>query len=84
MSLIKRVRYVVVRNADEAIFCGLARHYKFKTVEQLGDTPLKTYLSENKAKAGFLSSWYGSKAEDFNNGTYSIVKVFEILESEDE
>ena len=82
MILVKRVRYVIIRNADESIFCGLARHYDFKPIVSIGNTPLKTYLSESKAKAGFLSSWWGSKPEDFDNGTYRIVKVSEILESE--
>lgn len=80
MTITKRIRYVVIRNSDDAVFCGLAQHYTFKTIEQLGNTAIKTYLSENKAKSSFLSSWWDSKKEDFENGKYSIKKVFEILE----
>lgn len=87
--MIKRIRYVIVRTEDEAVFCGLARNYKFKTLDELGDTEIKTYMSEAKAKASFLDSWWKSKNEDFENGTYKVVKVFQILEeakieSEDE
>ncbi len=78
-TIIKRTRYIVMRN-DGAIFCGLARNYKFKSIEEIGDTAIKTYLSENKAKASFLSSWWNSKKEDFDNGTYRIIKVNEVIE----
>lgn len=82
--MIKRIRYVVVRTKDEAVFCGLARHYQFKTLDELGDTEIKTYMSEAKAKASFLNSWWDSKKEDFENGTYKVVKVFQILEADKE
>ena len=78
--MIKRIRYVIVRTKDEAVFCGLARNYQFKTLDKLGDTEIKTYMSEAKAKASFLDSWWKSKREDFENGTYKVVKVFQILE----
>ena len=82
--MIKRIRYVIVRTKDEAVFCGLARHYQFKTLEELGDTEIKTYMSEAKAKASFLSSWWDSKNEDFENGRYKVVKVFQIIEADDD
>lgn len=75
---IKRIRYAVVNDKNE-IFCGLAKAYKFKSIDNIGDTAIKTYLSENKAKASFLDSWYGSKKEDFETGKYKIVKVIESL-----
>lgn len=78
--MIKRIRYVIVRTEDEAVFCGLAKHYQFKTLDELGDTEIKTYMSEAKARASFLNSWRNSKQEDFENGTYKVVKVFQILE----
>lgn len=78
--ILKRTRYIVMRD-DGAIFCGLAQHYKFKFVEEIGDTAIKTYLSENKAKASFLSSWWNSKEEDFESGKYRVVKVNEVLEN---
>ena len=77
--ILKRTRYIVIRN-DGAIFCGLAKNYKFKLVKEIGDTAIKTYLSENKAKASFLISWWDSKKEDFESGKYRVVKVSEILE----
>jgi len=55
--VIKRIRYVIVRTKDEAVFCGFAKHYQFKTLDELGDTEIKTYMSEAKAKASFLNSW---------------------------
>ena len=82
MITIKRIRYVVINNHNE-IFCGLARNYTFKPIDNIGDTAIKTYLSEKKAKSSFLSSWY-AKEEDFNNGTFRVVKVTEaITESEE-
>lgn len=77
--IFKRTRYIVMRD-DGAIFCGLARNYKFKSIEEIRDTAIKTYLSENKAKSSFLSSWWDSKKEDFDSGKYSVVKVSEVLE----
>lgn len=82
--MIKRIRYVIVRTEDEAVFCGLAKHYQFKILDELGDTEIKTYMSEAKAKASFLNSWWNSKQEDFENGTYKVVKVFQILEADKE
>ena len=43
------------------LFCGLARSFTFKKPEDIGNTPIKTYMSETKAKNGFLSSWFGSR-----------------------
>lgn len=82
--MIKRIRYVIVCAEDEAVFCGLAKHYQFKTLDKLGDTEIKTYMSEAKAKESFHNSWWDSKKEDFENGTYKVVKVFQILEEEQE
>ena len=76
--VISRKRYVVVNDNDE-IFCGLARAYCFKPIDDIGDTALKTYLSENKAKSSFLSSWQYSEPEDFETGKYRVVEVVESL-----
>ena len=79
---IERIRYVVVTTDEQQIFCGLAKHYQFKPIDNIGDTAIKTYLSEKKAKSSFLSSWYYSKPEDFEeNGRYKIIKVKEVIES---
>ena len=53
---ITRERWVIVRDGTD-IFCGLSRNYKFKPIDDLGDTPIKTYVSSNKAIASFQSSW---------------------------
>ena len=78
MVEIIRERYVVVNEKDQ-IFCGLARHYNFKPLDNIGDTAIKTYLSANKAKSSFLSSWEYSKPEDFKTGKYKVVKVIESI-----
>jgi hypothetical protein len=36
-------------------------------------------MSETKAKNGFLSSWFGSKEEDFETGKYKIIIVEESI-----
>ena len=46
-----------MRNNRTEVFCGLARHYQFKKISEIGDTAIKTYASRNKALAGFESSW---------------------------
>lgn len=88
MVNIQRKRYVIIRNKDNAIFCGLSRSYKFVELDKLKDTPIKTYVSEKKAKVSFLQSWWNSSEEQFNDGTYKIVAVDEsikeISESVDE
>ena len=70
---IKRERYVIVRNGTD-IFCGLSRSYKFKPIDDIGDTPIKTYLSRNKAISAFQSSW--GKFDD----RYECVKIVERVE----
>jgi len=77
--IIVRKRYVVVDDRNR-IFCGLARHYNFKPIDDVGDTAIKTYLSEKKAKSSFLSSWWDSKEEDFETGKYRVVEVIESIE----
>ena len=75
---ISRERYVVMDSYGR-IFCGLARTYEFKLINDIGNTAFKTYVSEKKAKSSFINSWYGSKEEDFENGTYKILRVVESL-----
>lgn len=78
MINIVRQRYVVIDDKDR-IFCGLARHYEFKPIDNIGDTAIKTYLSERKAKSSFLSSWRHSSEEDFETGKYKIIEVIESI-----
>ncbi len=73
---IERERWVIVKG-DE-IFCGLARHYQFKPINDIGNTAIKTYLSKNKAEASFVSSWWtGEKL--LKSGEAKAVKVIESL-----
>lgn len=82
MINIERIRYIITTKNEQKIFCGLAKHYQFKPIDDIGDTAIKTYVSEKKAKSSFLSSWYDSKPEDFDeNGKYKIIKVKENIES---
>lgn len=73
---IERERWVIVKGNE--IFCGLARHYQFKPIDNIGNTAIKTYLSKNKAEASFLSSWWDSK-KLLENGEAKAVKVIESL-----
>ena len=80
---ISRTRYVVVTSDEQEIFCGLARNYCFKPVNNIGDTAIKTYVSEKKAKSSFLSSWWNSKEEDFEpGGRFKVLQVIESVHTE--
>lgn len=73
---IKRERWVIVKG--EEIFCGLARNYQFKSINNIGNTAVKTYLSQNKAETSFASSWRGG-SKMLENGEVRAVKVIESL-----
>jgi hypothetical protein len=73
---IKRERWVIIKG-DE-IFCGLARNYQFKPIDDIGNTAIKTYLSKNKAESSFLSSWSNSK-KLLESGEAKAVRVVESL-----
>lgn len=75
MIAINRERWVITRN-DREIFCGLARNFKFKPIDRIGDSAVKTYLSEKKAIAAFNKSW----DEDYDGVKYKAVKVIESIE----
>lgn len=79
MIEIKRKRYIILRTKDNSIFCGLARQYEFIKLNEFKDTPLKTYLSKNKAKSSFILSWYGATEKDFEEGIYKIIEVEESI-----
>lgn len=59
-----------MRNNRTEIWCGLARHYYWKNIDEIGDTPIKTWLSERKAESS-CSSW---------NRDFEIVSVIETVE----
>lgn len=69
---IVRVRYVVVRDGAE-VFCGLAKNYQFKPLDDIGDTAVKTYRSEAQAIAAFNRSWH----EYYDGEKYRVRKVVE-------
>lgn len=71
---IERKRWVIMRNNRTEIFCGLARHYQFKNVNDIGDTAVKTYLSKNKALASFRNSWW---KPDFEVEAVEITEIYE-------
>lgn len=56
MSEIRRKRFVVMRKNRTEIWCGLAQSFHFKKIDELGDTAIKTYRTENQARSG-CSSW---------------------------
>lgn len=72
---IQRKRWVIIRNNEE-IFCGLARNFTFKPIDNIGDTAIKTYLSKAKAEAGFIKSWWMPDKEN-----WEAVEVIETIES---
>lgn len=63
-----------MRNNRTEIFCGLARNYQFKNVNEIGDTAVKTYLSKNKALASFENSW---RKPDFEVEAVEITEIYE-------
>lgn len=73
---IQRKRWVIMRNNRTEIFCGLARSFNFKPVDNIGNTAIKTYLSKNKALASFESSWDGTP-----NFEFEAVEITESFES---
>lgn len=79
MISIKRIRYVVITGDEEKIFCGLARNYHLKSINDIGDTPVKTYMSRQKAISSFINSFYCS-IKDFETGKYKVVPVYESIE----
>lgn len=78
MISIKRERWVVVLD-DTKIFCGLARNYHFKEIDDIGNTSIKTYLSETKARTSFKASWWD--AEKFMaDGRVKFIKIVESID----
>lgn len=75
---IERTRYIITRNDRKEIFCGLARNYNFKEIENIGNTMIKTYATSTKANLSFQSSW------GFINFDYEVLPVKEIIEIKNE
>lgn len=57
MTITSRERWIIRRKNDGAVFCGLARQFRFKAIGEIGDTAVKTYRSEKQALAAFEASW---------------------------
>lgn len=71
---IQRKRWVIMRNNRTEIFCGLARNYQFKPINDIGNTSIKTYRSEKTALSSFNSSW---RKQDFEVEAVEIVETYE-------
>lgn len=72
---IERTRYIIRRKSDDAIMCGLSRCFQFKKESELGNTAIKTYVSEKKALLAVWSSYRYTE-----NDVY-IEKVIETISS---
>lgn len=68
---IQRKRYVVMRKNRTEIWCGLARQFHFKKVDEIGGSAIKTYHTEKQAMT--CSCW---------DRDFEIVPVIETIESE--
>ena len=73
---ITRKRWVIIK--DDKIFCGLAQNYRFKPIDDIGDTAIKTYISKKKAESSFESSWSGGE-ELLKTGQANAIEVVESL-----
>lgn len=69
---IARKRYVVMRKNRTEIWCGLAQHYTFKKIDEIGETSIKTYRTKNQAMS--CSSW---------DRDFEVVEVIETFISTD-
>ena len=74
--IIARKRWVIIK--DGKIFCGLAQNYRFKSIDDIGDTAIKTYTSKKKAESSFESSWSGGE-ELLKTGQAKAIDVAESL-----
>ena len=68
---IQRKRFVVMRKNRTEIWCGLAREFHFKPINDIGETSIKTYRTEKQAKT--CSCW---------DRDFEIVPVVETIEIE--
>ena len=74
---IERERWVIIRDENE-IFCGLARNFHFNKLDDVKNTAIKTYLSEQKARQSFLFSWYRAY-KLIESGSVKFVKIIECI-----
>ena len=76
---IERKRYVIMRNNRTEIWCGLAKNFYFKKVDEIGDTSVKTYLSEAKARNICKCASWINGSWDRN---FEVVPVLEIIDTD--
>ena len=72
---IRRRRFVIMRKKRTEIWCGLAKNFYFKDINEVGDTAIKTYRTVKKAISG-CSSW----ARDFE--VVPVIESIEVLADE--
>lgn len=70
---IERKRYVVMRKNRTEIWCGLARDFYFKPIDNIGQTAVKTYRTANQAKKSF----------PIDDMLFEVVEITETLVSTD-
>mgnify|MGYP003433886365 CR=1 FL=1 len=70
---IERKRYVVMRKNRTEIWCGLARDFYFKPIDNIGQTAVKTYRTANQAKKSF----------PIDDVLFEVVEITETLVSTD-
>ena len=70
---IARKRYVIMRKNRTEIWGGMAQHYKFRPIDDIGDFAIKTYRTEKQAKSS-CSSW---------DRDFEVVEIIETLISTD-
>lgn len=73
---IERKRYVIMRKNRTEIWCGLSRDFYFKSIDDIGNTAVKTYRTKKQAEAG-CSSWN----RDFE--AVPVIESIEICEAEE-
>ena len=70
---IERKRFVVMRKNRTEIWGGLARHFHFKSIDDVGDFAIKTYRTEKQALSS-CSSW---------DRDFEVVPIVETISDED-
>ena len=70
---IERKRYVVMRRNQTEVWCGLSKHFSFRTITEVKGVSVKTYRSEAQARSG-CSSW---------DRDFEVVPVIEVIATEE-
>lgn len=78
MEIIKRKRYVIIRN-DGQILCTTAGRCFCKPISSIGEAQIKTFSSEKRAKLSLARSWRKEKADDYK--VVAVEEAISILET---